>query len=387
MTQRSTSLGPGLADFRGRSERPARLSRRRVVGLLGLGAVGVLAAACAPPGPGAPIGQQAATKLASVWSGRTVTLVVSETAGGGYDSWARLVGRHLGRYLPGTPSIVVENVTGGGGRVAMNRLYQARPDGLSIGLVNRVCPEYQLRGEGPDQGVRFDVRKMTWLGSSSTESHLLFVHGRTGVSRVEQLTSTAVKIGHQDLGGLPHTLEVILRSGLAWAAAPRTFGWDGSNALLLAVDRGDIDGALGSWSSLVRRKGDEFANGTLRALVQVGGGQIRDPLLDGVPIAEALFAKLGDEPRQLLALAQRPLAYSRPFVAPPGLEPGLAETLRQALLDALGDQALLAEAQQLGLEVDPLPGQRVQALIGEQLKTPGQVVARLTALIEADTPR
>jgi tripartite-type tricarboxylate transporter receptor subunit TctC len=339
----------------------------------------------AKPSPAAQAAATADPALASAWQGKTVTLVVGQNPGGGNDTWARLVGRHIGKHLPGTPNVIVQNMPGGSHRVAANFVYAARPDGLTIGLIERSIPTFQLRGEGVEEGVRYDAGRFSYLGSAATETQVLVAQDRAGVTDGRQLEGRELRVAHTDPGGGPHVNHIVLREALGWQLRP-FFGFGASAESLLAMERGDVDAMIISWGSLVVLKGDELRARRLIPLVQIGGGRIDDPLAAGVPAADDLIRGRGAEAMQLLGLAQRPFTWSRTFAAPPDMEPRMLATMRAAFMSAMQDPALLADAAQLQLEIGPVPGERIQPLIQEFLATPRPIVERLDQLIQADTP-
>jgi tripartite-type tricarboxylate transporter receptor subunit TctC len=347
------------------------------------------ASPAASPAAGAPAANTSAStvdpSLASVWQGKTVTIVVAEAPGGGYDNWGRLVGRHLGKQLPGKPTIIVENMPGGSHRIGTNHVYQSKPDGLTIGLVDRFIPGYQLRGEGPEEGVRYDANKLNWLGSTATETQVLTVTSKPGVTSWKDLATKDVKIGHTGPGSSPHTYQLLLNKALNLKSQP-IFGYNGTASILLGMDRGEVDGIVISYSSLAIQRADDLTSKALIPLVQFGDARIKDPLSGMPPAADELFKDATPEYQQLLSLAQRPFTWSRAFVLPPSMDAKMLSTMRAAFMNTTSDPEFLADARQLKFDVDAVSGEQVQSLIEEYMQTPRPIVDRLTELIEADTP-
>ncbi len=275
---------------------------------------------------------------------------------------------------------------GAGHRVATNFVYQAKADGLTIGLVDRGVPSYQLRGEGADQGVRYDSTAITWLGSPTVVTQALLVHQRAGITAkdLKPLEQKTITIGQTDVGGASHAPQLVLNNVLGWKTKA-IFGYEGSTGRLLGIDRGEVDGILTVWDSLRRQKGDEIRSGVLLPLVHIGQ-RVPDPLLAGVPTADELFAEKSVADKQLLALTQRPYDWGRPVIAPPGLPQNTATALRNGMTAMMADSQFLAEAKQIDLDVIPVTGERIQALIEEYMSTPRAVIERLDELIQADTP-
>ena len=226
------------------------------------------AAAAAP----APVGT-VDPSLASVWQNKTITITVGFGAGGGNDTWARLFSRHLGKQLPGNPTIIVENMPGAGGIIQTNNLYGAKPDGLTIGNIERGMPTFQLRGE---EGVRYDVTKMDWLASATVEQFVLFVDKKTGITDANQLKNKEIKLGNIAAGTIGHNMMLVMREYAGWKF--RTIsGYTGQREVVLAMDRGEIDSIAIAWSSIMVQKRAEVAAGELIPLASLGG-RVTDPL-------------------------------------------------------------------------------------------------------------
>jgi hypothetical protein len=323
--------------------------------------------------------------LASVWSDKTVTLVIGSAAGGGYDTYARLIARHMPKHLPGEPTIVAQNMPGASHRIATNFIYAAKPDGLTLGMVDRNMPLLQLNGEGPDQGVRYDVNKITWLGSVSPGQQVLLIASRTGVTRGADLTTTEVRMGQANPGTPPHVVQVILANVLGWKLKS-VFGYTGNSDVVLAINRGEVGGYLASWDAAAQAWGDQLRDKTILPIV-VAGNVPKDPLLAGVPSAADLFRDKGTEANELLALAQEPYQWAWPLLAPPNMEPRLATALRTAFLATMADQEFLDEATRAHFQVDPIPGDQVQADIAQFMRTPKEAADHLNQLIQQDTPQ
>jgi len=318
--------------------------------------------------------------LSSVWQNKTVTITVGFVAGGGNDTWARLFSRHLGKQLPGNPTVIVENVPGAGGIIQGNNLYAARPDGLSIGIFERGMPTFQIRNE---EGVRFDVTKMSWLGSATIEQFVLFVDKRAGVTDVDQLKNKEIKVGNIAAGTIGHNMMLVMRQYADWKF--RTIsGYNGQREVVLGIDRGEIDGVAIAWSSIMVQKRAEVAAGELLPLISMGG-RVADPLGAKAVSTEEYVKNLSPEAQTLMAYVERPLNWSRSFAVPPGMDPKVLAGLRQAFMNTMADPAFLADAQQLQFDIVPVPGERVQTLVEEYMKTPKNLVDKLDEWVKADS--
>jgi tripartite-type tricarboxylate transporter receptor subunit TctC len=322
--------------------------------------------------------------LASVWGGKTVTMVIGTAPGGGYDTYARLIARHMPKHLPGNPTFVPQNMPGASHRIATNFIYAAKPDGLTVGMVDRNMPLLQLNGEGPDQGVRYDVNKITWLGSVATGQQALLVASRTGVARATDLATTEVLMGQANPGTPPHVVQVILASVLGWKLKS-VFGYSGNSEVVLAINRGEVGGYLASWDAAVQAWGDQLRAKTMLPIV-IAGDPPKDPLLAGVPTAAELFRDKGTEANQLLSLAQEPYKWAWPLLAPPEMEARLTTALRTAFLATMADSEFLDEAGRAQFQVNPIPGEQVQADVAQFMRTPKEAADKLDQLIKQDSP-
>jgi tripartite-type tricarboxylate transporter receptor subunit TctC len=312
-------------------------------------------------------------------------LIIGSAPGGGYDTWGRILARHYGKHLPGNPTVVAQNMPGGAHRIATNFLYAARPDGLTMGIIDLNIPFYQLRGEGPEEGVRYDVTKLNWLGSTTQSVNMPAVHQRVGITprNLDQLLTRSVKMGVTVAGDPRHVNLVVLRETLGWKLET-IFGYPGSAEIYLGIQRGEIDGTSNSWDAYLANAGDDIRNRVLIPLVQVGG-TVPDPLLVDVPTADSLASSAPVERRQLLSLAAQSQQWARPFLTPPEVPENILATMRAALMMALRDPELTAETDRSGLDINPVPGERVQTLINEYMKLPRGTVDRLDQLLKEDS--
>jgi tripartite-type tricarboxylate transporter receptor subunit TctC len=333
----------------------------------------------APAAPTAAAQPQVDPSLASVWAGKTITFIAGSTPGSGYDTWARLFARYMNKYLPGNPTTIVQNMAGAAHVVAANFVYEQKPDGLTVGVIDRGIIMKQVLKE---EGIRYDVARLNFIGSPTTTTQAIAVHKRAGITRGEELVSRPVKVGLTDVGGQSHADVVILRDVLKWQM-PVAFGFPGGPEVRLAIDRGDIDAFVNDWDTMVRDRGDDLQSGTLVPIIQIGP-KLDDPLLKNVPTADELFAAKSTEDKQLLAMASRPLELGRLFVAPPGTDPKVLATMEAAFMQAAADPELLAEAERLKLTIAPVSGARMRQLATDLVQVPRAVIDRYDALLAAD---
>src|SRR5215469_16398859 len=276
--------------------------------------------------------QTRAEPVADFYRGRTVTLIVGYGPGGGYDLFARLMARHLGRHIPGNPSVVVQNMPGAGSLRATNFLYTvASRDGATIGSFARDMPLLAILRT--NAAAVFDPRKFTWLGSSSDfsrDAYVLMVRKDAPVNSIEdarQPHGPPIVLGGTAEGTTGSDVPLVLRDALGINLRVVT-GYPDNGAIFLAVDRGEVNGRTADLSSMRSLRPEWLLpNAGMRALVQFAR-TTRHPEFADVPTARELAR--GDDAQALIELAELSYKMSRPFAAPPGVPADRAEALRQA---------------------------------------------------------
>jgi tripartite-type tricarboxylate transporter receptor subunit TctC len=306
-----------------------------------------------------------ADAVADFYKGKTVTLVVGYGPGGGYDVYARLVGRHLGRHIPGSPHVVVQNMPGAGSLRAVNWLYNLAPkDGTAIAHFARNMPLMGMLGTNPN--AQFDARKFNWLGSSSSfadDAYILIVRKDIPVKTIDQ----AVKPGGEPLvlggtaeGATGNDVPIILRDTIG-LNVKQVVGYPDSGAIFLAMERGEVHGRTTDLSSVKAIKPEWLKGGSnFHVLVQFAR-ETRHPDFPDVPTARELARN--ESARLLIELTELPYKLSRPFAAPPGMPAARAQALQRAFADTHRDPQYLAEAAKQRVDVSPVGADEVaQAL-------------------------
>lgn len=317
------------------------------------------------------------------YKGKTITILVGSGEGGGYDQYARLLARHLGRYIPGEPAIVVKNQPAAGGMAMANALYTTVPrDGLTIGMMLRDNPLEPVLG---NPAAKFVPENFTWLGTSSRyddDAFCLLVRADTGIMRLSDLQRPghATVLGGQAAGGSETDLVLIARA-VFHLNIQFIRGYRSSTDTLLALRRGEIEGRAITLSTLQKSMGDWLQQGRLRYIMQFGHAQRWRGLPD-VPTARELAESADD--KALLELAEMPFLMSRPFVAPPEIPPAQAATLTQAFMQAHRDPDYLREAKDMQLDVSPVAGGDMQKLMARIAQTPPALIARYKAALAAN---
>jgi tripartite-type tricarboxylate transporter receptor subunit TctC len=320
----------------------------------------------------------AADPVADFYRGQTISLVVGANTGGGYDAYARPVSRHLGRFIPGEPNIVVRYMGAAGGLPAANTLYTTgSKDGLTLGAVQRHTPFEVLRG---NKTIVYDPFKFTWLGSLNSEVSVTMVWSTTPHRKAEDLLTMPLVAGSL---GRETDSEIETNAMIRLLGAPIRIirGYSGTAENLLALEKGETQGLHGvSWSYVKTRKADWLRDGKIRVLLQTGLAPHRD-LANVATIYDLVKA---DEVRQVWDLILAPKVMSRPYLLPPGVPPERAAALRLAFERMVKDPAFLAEMERTKTEVSFMPGAEIERLIARVYAFPPEIVARM---VEAIKPR
>jgi tripartite-type tricarboxylate transporter receptor subunit TctC len=312
------------------------------------------------------------------YKGRSVSLIIGYSVGGGYDSYGRLLARYLGEHIPGRPNILPQNMPGAGSVKAANYIYSvAAKDGSVIGTFGRTVPVAPLLAAS---GATFDATRFTWLGSVSTDTSLCVTSRKSTVRTWDDFLRTQTTLGGEGAGSDPDVFALLYKNVFG-AKVKLVSGYPGTNDTSLAMDRGEIDGFCGlSWSTLKSRHPDWLQNKSINIIVQAG--LKKEPELAGVPFALDL-AKT-DEQRQILKLILASQQMARPFAAPPGLPADRRAALLAAFDATLHDGNLLAEAKRESLDVDPVSASEMDALLAEVYATPKAVTEKAAKATSAE---
>jgi tripartite-type tricarboxylate transporter receptor subunit TctC len=318
----------------------------------------------------------AQSSLASdVFPAKSVEMIVANTAGGGYDQYARLVARHFGQNLPGRPSVIVRNMPGAGGVRAANYLFNipAR-DGSVIALFTREAALAPLLL--PSQGAyQFKAEEFNWIGSPQQDLGLLLVTTKAA-SNFEQLKQSQLVMSGTGAGSGPTTFPILLNQVLG-TRFKVVAGYPGSQEALMAVENGEADGHVSGGSSAAFRARIDplIEKGQLQVLMQLG--MSRDPAYSA-PLALDLVQEAKD--RQLLELAFTPQYLGRPIAAPPGVSPQIVATLRRAFEQTMQDPNFLSEARAQRLDLNPVTGAQIEEILKRVYAMPPDLIARAIEL-------
>jgi tripartite-type tricarboxylate transporter receptor subunit TctC len=309
------------------------------------------------------------------YRGRTITLIVGYTVGGGYDVYARVLARHMSRHIPGNPSIVPQNLAGAGSLRSANYLYNAAPkDGTAIGTFGRGMAMEPLIGTSSTQ---FDATRFGWLGSGTSEVSICVTWRDSPVKTWADMLSKNFTVGGEGSGADPDIYAIVVRNVFG-VKLRLVAGYPGSAEVALAIERREVDGRCGwSWSSLRLQRPDWIRDKQVNIPVQLS--LEKSPELPDVPLIMD-FATT-ERQRQILRLVFSRQTMARPFVAPPGIPEDRKQALRAAFDKTMADPEFLAEAKARGLDVNPVSGADIDRLIRELYQTPADVVAEVRATI------
>jgi tripartite-type tricarboxylate transporter receptor subunit TctC len=306
------------------------------------------------------------------FAGKTITIVVGFEAGGGYDAYARMLARHMGRH-PGGANIVVQNRPGAGSLVAANYLFSVAPrDGTVFGIISSGVLFDPLFG---NKAAQFEATEFSWLGSVNREVSTCQIWHTAPIKSFEDARTTSIAVGGTGAGAdshlFPQTLNAVLDTKFKIVS-----GYPGATSVFLAMERGELQGICGIyWSTLKAQRSDWLRQGILRPLVQLA--LEKHPEYPDVPLILD-FARNPEE-RAALELVFAPMALARPFLGPPGIPADRLAFLRRAFTTTVADPDFKAEADKLKLEVSPMFADEVVALLKRLYQTPTSVVDRAKA--------
>jgi len=338
-----------------------------MMGQFRLGAV-VLALAA---GSGAAPTHTLAQQQQPFFAGKTIQLIVSTGTGGGLDANARLVARHWPEHIAGRPTIVVKNMPGAGHLRAANFIANQAPrDGTVLGAI---VPAFLLAQVlESSKGIQFDAAKLSWIGASTAINSTVYVWSKTPVQTMADATRQQVLMGGTGAGSYTQIYPMILNA-ITGTKFKVIAGYATTNDVNLAMERGEVQGRAGNnFNSLRMENADWLRDGKIRFLAQVG--LKRDPAYPDLPLMHE-FGKTDDDKR-LLRLFSADIAVGRPFIGPPGMASDRLEELQRTFDQTMTDPAFLKDAQDMHVDVAPVKGAELQAIVSDIVSTPADVVAR-----------
>ena len=306
------------------------------------------------------------------FAGKTITIVVGYKPGGGYDGTARMLARHLPQHIPGKPTVIVQNMPGGNSIIAANHIYNvAKPDGLTIGTFNRNLPIAQLTGV---QGVKFDITKFAWIGSAANETTILAIRDDLPYKTFADLRKAKepVVIGSTGPGANTYDFPLLLKDmlGLNFKIVS---GYSSSADIMLAVERKEVDGRAGSYSSIQPFIDRKLVRPVIRA-------RSTDKRLQQLPLDEDLAPN--PRAKAIMALRSAPEQIARPYVLPPNTPADIVKAMRDAFAATISDPATQAEAKKTQQDLEFTSGDEAEKILKEVLSQPKDIVAQFSKYIK-----
>ena len=315
---------------------------------------------------------------APYYEGKSIRLIVGFSAGGGFDTYSRLIGRHMGKHIPGNPSIVVENMTGAASLVAANHVYKvAKPDGLTILNFHGNQVINQIIGK---PGIEFDARRFEYIGIPTQDNVACAFHKSSGITNFDALRNakTPVKIGGVAPGDTTYNTAKLLIAALK-LPIQLVAGYKGTAEVRLAAEAGEVAGGCWQWESIksIWRQGLDAGN--VAIVLQVNPKP--HPELPKVP--NAIDFATNENSRQLLKFGGHdPAAITRPYALGPGTPKDRVELLRKAFMETLKDPEFIADAKKSRLDTDPLTGAEVEKIVANLFKMDSSLVKQLKEVLQ-----
>jgi tripartite-type tricarboxylate transporter receptor subunit TctC len=318
--------------------------------------------------------------VADFYRGKTVRIVVGFSAGGGYDQYSRLVARHMSKYIPGNPAVIVDNMPGAGSIIAANHIFNAAPkDGTVLGNISGPIVLEQLFGS---PSIQFDMAKFRYLAVPVSETYLFIVTKKSGVAKFEDIVGTKSK--QLSIGAIPgSTVEhaPILARDVLNANLKVVSGYKGTADVRLAIDSGEVDGFFNTWTSSKVTSFDKVKSGEWVILAQLSEKPIKDLIIPNVPTITQIAKS--DEQRLIMKYGtSTPNDFGKVYVLPPSTPVDRVQALENAFVKVFADKELLADADKGKLEIDPMIGEEIYKLVQEFLGMSPELKTKLQAAMK-----
>ena len=312
---------------------------------------------------------------AGFYKGKTVEVYIGYSVGGAYDLYARMLSRHMGKHIPGNPTVVPKNMEGAGSLRLANWLYNVGPkDGTAIGIIGRGTAFDPILS---NQKAQFDGTKYTWIGSANDEVSICVAWHTSGITKFEDLLTKELIVGGTSASADTDQFPKIT-NGVLGTKFKIISGYPGGNEIGLAMERGEVQGRCGwSWSSVKSTHQQWYDEKKFHTLVQLA--LEKHPDLPNVPLVVDL-AKT-DEQRKILELIFARQVMGRPFLAPPGIPADRAAALRKAFMDTMKDKEFLADTTKAKMEITPVPGDQIDTLVKQIYATPAEIAKKAAVMI------
>jgi tripartite-type tricarboxylate transporter receptor subunit TctC len=323
-----------------------------------------------------PTGEGRADTVGDFYKGKTVRIHVGASAGGEYDLLARLIGKHIGRFIPGNPNVIIVNMPGAIGVTMSNHLYaRAEKDGTALGLVNNNQPIMEVLGVA---SIRFKLAQFRWIGAIAPVENMIIVRSARGVKTVDEARKTELVVGSMGRGNLTYAFPALMND-LVGTRFKIVTGYVSGPEMNLALERGEVDARSSSWSSLVSTNADWIRDKKIQILVQAGP-RSKEKDLASLPSIEDL-AKNADD-KAVVDLIFAGSRMGRPLAAPPEIPADRLAALRNAFAAVMKDPAFLKDAAAASVTVDPVSSGELEAVIARVQSIPKHVVQRAKKYLE-----
>jgi tripartite-type tricarboxylate transporter receptor subunit TctC len=314
---------------------------------------------------------------ADFYKGKNVELYIGYSVGGGYDIYARLLAKHMGKHIPGNPTVLPKNMEGAGSLRLANWLYNVAPkDGTAFGIIGRGTGFDPLLGRS--KGAQFEATKYTWIGSANDEVSVCVAWHTSGIRKFEELLTRELTVGGTGAAADTDQFPRIM-NGMLGTKMKIVTGYPGGNDVGLAMERGEVSGRCGwSWSSVKATHQKWLDEKKINVLIQLA--LQKHPDLPDIPLITDLAKS--DEQRAIFKLIFARQVMGRPFLAPPGIPQDRAAALRKAFMDTMKDKDFLADAEKGQLEITPVSGEDIQKLVLETHQTPPEIAKKAGDLLK-----
>jgi len=331
----------------------------------------------------------AAQAQENFYKGKQIRLIIGYGTGGGYDSYARLISKHMGRHIPGGPTIVPQNMPGAGSNLAANHIFNVAPkDGTAFGTFARALPLAGILDPANPQ-IKFKPSQFTWIGSSSSykdDAYILLVRAELPIKTVEDIRGPNAKqmiMAATNAGSTSYDVPVQLLDVLG-LKLKIIHGYPDGAAMSLAIERKEADGRMIGLSAIQATQPEWLGpNGFMRPLLQFGR-RTRHELIKDVPMARDLAESRED--LALIEMLEMPFFLARPYAAPPGVPKDRAATLMKAFMATHKDKDYLADAKKQKMDVSPIDGDDIQAMLARMTDISPAVIARYKQIADRTKP-
>jgi tripartite-type tricarboxylate transporter receptor subunit TctC len=296
---------------------------------------------------------------------KTIRFIVGQAVGGGYDTYTRTIARYMGKYIPGGPTTIVDNVTGAGSLVAANYLYNnAKPDGLTIGNWNSALVFNQAMG---DVNVKFDARKFGWIGAPSKSVPVCLIMGFAGPKTMDEIIKSGKTLRMGGTGPGSHSIDMpLMLNKMLGSKFTVVSGYQGTAQIKIALQRREVDGHCTNWDSVLATQKDLLDNkGDERMIPFILHASVSEPEAKGVALVSEAIKDEVNLRAYRVYMAQ--MEYSRPFTVAPNTAKERLEILRRAFKATLADSDFLAQASKLKLDITHVSGEESEKWVSEVL--------------------